>query len=530
MQGRIDEVNRVLREQITGIRVVRAFVREPHERERFGRANDDLTEVAVRAGRWMATMFPLVMLVVNVASVGVIWFGGHRVDDGQMGVGCADGVPQLPHADPDVGDDGDLHAHAGAALGGLRRPDRRGPRHRVVGRAVGRARSPPTRPAAASSTWTTSPSPTPAPSRPVLAGVSLHARPGQTVAVIGSTGAGKSTLVNLVPRLFDATSGSGARRRRRRARPRARRALGPDRAGAAEGLPLHRHHRLQPAPRPRRRHRRRAVGGPRGRPGARLRRGAARRAGRAGRPGRHQLLRRPAPAPGHRPRRRTPPRHLPVRRLVLGPRPGHRRPAAGGARARSPPTRPSSWWPSASPPSATPTRSSCSRTAGSSVAAPTPSCSPRARPTRRSSRPSSPPRRRWHERHRPAPPRRSTALQGHRAHRGAASADPAAARWAAAWSARRRWTSARPPSACCAGCARTAWPALVVVAVDRRQRRADVGRPADPRPRHRPGLQRLHRPPVPGRHPRLRAARRRAGPGRRARRRASTSAPSAACC
>ena len=88
MQGRIDEVNRVLREQITGIRVVRAFVREPHEKERFGKANDDLTEVAVSAGRWMATMFPLVMLVVNVASVGVIWFGGHRVDDGQMGVGA----------------------------------------------------------------------------------------------------------------------------------------------------------------------------------------------------------------------------------------------------------------------------------------------------------------------------------------------------------------------------------------------------------------------------------------------------------
>ncbi len=88
MQERIDEVNRVLREQITGIRVVRAFVREPHEAQRFARANDDLTDVAVRAGRWMATMFPLVMLVVNVSSVAVIWFGGHRVDSGQMEVGA----------------------------------------------------------------------------------------------------------------------------------------------------------------------------------------------------------------------------------------------------------------------------------------------------------------------------------------------------------------------------------------------------------------------------------------------------------
>src|SRR6478609_4497942 len=78
MQGRIDEVNRV----------VRAFVREPYETERFGKANDDLTEVAVAAGRWMATMFPLVILVVNVSSVAVIWFGGHRIDNGQMEVGA----------------------------------------------------------------------------------------------------------------------------------------------------------------------------------------------------------------------------------------------------------------------------------------------------------------------------------------------------------------------------------------------------------------------------------------------------------
>ncbi len=88
VQERIDEVNRILREQITGIRVVRAFVREPLETRRFAKANDDLTEVSVRAGRWMATMFPLVMLIVNVSSVAVIWFGGHRVDSGQMEVGA----------------------------------------------------------------------------------------------------------------------------------------------------------------------------------------------------------------------------------------------------------------------------------------------------------------------------------------------------------------------------------------------------------------------------------------------------------
>src|SRR3546814_4541472 len=88
VQERIDGVNRVRREQITGIRVVRAFVREPEETKRFANANDDLTDVSIRAGRWLATMFPLVMLVVNVASVAVLWFGGHRVDDGNLEVGA----------------------------------------------------------------------------------------------------------------------------------------------------------------------------------------------------------------------------------------------------------------------------------------------------------------------------------------------------------------------------------------------------------------------------------------------------------
>ena len=88
MQTRIDAVNRILREQITGIRVVRAFVREPVETRRFGRANDDLTAVAVRTGRWMATMFPTVMLILNASSVAVLWFGGHRVDAGTMQIGA----------------------------------------------------------------------------------------------------------------------------------------------------------------------------------------------------------------------------------------------------------------------------------------------------------------------------------------------------------------------------------------------------------------------------------------------------------
>ncbi|GAA1137529.1 ABC transporter ATP-binding protein [Nocardioides aquiterrae] len=207
MQARIDEVNRVLREQITGIRVVRAFVREPHEAKRFGTANDDLTEVAVRAGRWMATMFPLVMLVVNVSSVAVIWFGGHRIDSGQMEPGamtaflsylmqilmsvmmatfmlmmvpraavCGDRIAEVLDTETSVAPPAAAAAPDPALRGHLRFDG--------VTFAY------------------------PGADEPVLSDVSFEARPGRTVAVIGSTGAGKSTLVNLVPRLFDASDGS----------------------------------------------------------------------------------------------------------------------------------------------------------------------------------------------------------------------------------------------------------------------------------------------------------------------------------
>lgn len=207
MQSRIDEVNRVLREQIAGIRVVRAFVRERHETERFAVANEDLTDVAVRAGRWMATMFPLAMLVVNVSSVGVVWFGGHRVDAGQMEVGaltaflsylmqilmsvmmatfmlmqvprsavCAERISEVLTTETSVRRSADPRPLD---------PSRRG--HLDL-EAVTFAY--------------------PGAEAPVLSDCSLSARPGQVVAVIGSTGAGKSTLVNLVPRLFDATAGT----------------------------------------------------------------------------------------------------------------------------------------------------------------------------------------------------------------------------------------------------------------------------------------------------------------------------------
>ena len=207
MQARIDEVNRVLREQITGIRVVRAFVREPYEARRFGTANDDLTEVAVKAGRWMATMFPLVMLVVNVSSVAVIWFGGHRVDSGQMQIGALTAfLSYLMQILMSV-------MMATFMLMMV-------PRASVCGDRIGEVldtRSsvvPPAEPETPDLErrgWLDLEHVTysyPGADEPVLHDISLSARPGQTIAVIGSTGAGKSTLVSLVPRLFDATEGS----------------------------------------------------------------------------------------------------------------------------------------------------------------------------------------------------------------------------------------------------------------------------------------------------------------------------------
>ena len=208
MQDRIDEVNRLLREQITGVRVVRAFVREEHETARFRDANAELTVVAVRAGRWQAAMFPVVMVVANLATVGVMWFGGHRVESGQMEVGaltayisylmqivmsvmmamfmlmmvpraavCADRITEVLDTDSSVVPPSDPVT---------RLPERVSLELDDVTFSY------------------------PGADEPVLRGVSLVAEPGQTVAVIGSTGAGKSTLVNLVPRLFDVTSGSVA--------------------------------------------------------------------------------------------------------------------------------------------------------------------------------------------------------------------------------------------------------------------------------------------------------------------------------
>jgi ATP-binding cassette subfamily B multidrug efflux pump len=206
MQVRIDAVNRVLREQLTGIRVVRAFVREDMEAARFAKANDDVTDVALRAGRLMALMFPVVMLVMNVSSVAVIWFGSFRIEDGSMQVGTliaflsylmqilmsvmmatfmAVMIPRASVSADRIGEvletESSVQPPSNPVTGGVRRGE-------LEMRDVGFAY--------------------PGAEQPVLSGLSFTALAGQTTAIIGSTGAGKTTLVNLMPRLFDATSGS----------------------------------------------------------------------------------------------------------------------------------------------------------------------------------------------------------------------------------------------------------------------------------------------------------------------------------
>ncbi|WP_374007255.1 ABC transporter ATP-binding protein [Leifsonia sp. LS-T14] len=205
MQDRIDRVNRVLREQLSGIRVVRAFVREDVETTRFRTANDEVTETALKAGRLFALMFPIVMLVLNVSSVAVIWFGSFRVQDGSLQVGtltaflqylmqilmgvmmstmmavlvpraavCADRIGEVLGTEPSVRASDDP-VTAVTARGTVEFVD--------VGFSY------------------------PGAEHPVLTDITFSAEAGKTTAVIGSTGAGKTTLVNLIPRLFDATSG-----------------------------------------------------------------------------------------------------------------------------------------------------------------------------------------------------------------------------------------------------------------------------------------------------------------------------------
>ena len=206
MQRKIDVVNRILREQISGIRVVRAFVREPVEQRRFADANTELTTTALRAGRLMALMFPTVMLVMNASSVAVLWFGAHRVAAGDIQIGSLTAflnylvqilmsvmmatfmavmIPRAAVSAERIQEVLDTDSSVAPPVAPIESVSLRGELELrdVEFRYPGADDA-------------------------VLRGISLHAHPGQTTAIVGSTGAGKTTLLSLIPRLFDATSGS----------------------------------------------------------------------------------------------------------------------------------------------------------------------------------------------------------------------------------------------------------------------------------------------------------------------------------
>ncbi|MET8872917.1 ABC transporter ATP-binding protein [Nocardia sp. NPDC004604] len=206
MQYRIDGVNRVLREQITGIRVVRAFVRERQETWRFALANSELTDAALRVGRLMALMFPLVMLISNVTAVAVIWFGGHLINDGQMQIGLLTAmlsyIMQI------------LMAVTMASFLAMMAP-----RAAVSADRIAEVLDTETsvQPPRLPQSFKGDPALVdlqfaefafPGAEKPVLSAIRFQVEPGTTTAIVGSTGAGKTTLLNLIPRLIDVTDGA----------------------------------------------------------------------------------------------------------------------------------------------------------------------------------------------------------------------------------------------------------------------------------------------------------------------------------
>jgi ATP-binding cassette subfamily B protein len=207
MQSLIDGINRVLRDQLSGVRVVRAFTRERYERDRFARANAALSNTSLNAGNWQALMLPVTTLTINVSSVALIWFGGQRIDRGQMHVGSLTAflayftqilmavlmatmtLVVLPRASVCAERITEVLATRVAVEDP---PSPKFPRGGITGvvRLDG-------------ATFTY-----PGADRPVLQDISLTARPGTTTAIVGSTGSGKSTLVSLICRLYDVTAGA----------------------------------------------------------------------------------------------------------------------------------------------------------------------------------------------------------------------------------------------------------------------------------------------------------------------------------
>jgi ATP-binding cassette subfamily B protein len=206
MQERIDGVNRVLREQIAGMRVVRAFVREPLEVRRFHVVNQEVTDVSLRAGRLMALMFPIVLFIINTSCAAVVWVGGDRVARGQMTIGSL--VAFLTYFTVI------LFAVMMASWVAFMAPRAAVSAERIV-EVLDTESSVTAKEDAITELRTAGTLELrdvgfgyPGAEEPVLSGISLQSLAGQTTAIIGSTGSGKTTLLNLVARLVDVTEGA----------------------------------------------------------------------------------------------------------------------------------------------------------------------------------------------------------------------------------------------------------------------------------------------------------------------------------
>ena len=206
MQERIDRINVILREQLTGIRVLRAFVREPEETERFRLANQAVTETALRGGRLQSLMFPTATLFINISSVAVVWFGSDRIAEGVMQPGAM--IAFLTYLTQIL-----MSVMMATWMAALL------PRASVSAERIQEVLHTPSSVVISASAITELSRTAelnfndvgfhyPGAEEPVLKDINFTVRAGQTMAVIGSTGSGKTTLVNLVTRLFDATAGS----------------------------------------------------------------------------------------------------------------------------------------------------------------------------------------------------------------------------------------------------------------------------------------------------------------------------------
>jgi len=205
MQERIDRINQMLREQLTGVRVVRAFVREPQESERFAHGNELLTDTALRSGRLMALMFPIVNVVVNISSVVVLWIGSNRIADGSISVGSM--IAFLTYLIQIL-----MAVMMATFMAALL------PRATVSAERIQEVLNTPISILVAKDPITQVSDIAslelkhvgfsyPGAAQPVLHDVSVTCRAGEVLAIIGSTGSGKTTLMNLIPRLTDATTG-----------------------------------------------------------------------------------------------------------------------------------------------------------------------------------------------------------------------------------------------------------------------------------------------------------------------------------